>query len=137
MFLHILNDTQQKAFLSLAKQFIEADSNLSSEEQNLLELMLAETGQSFDEEVPAEEVEALLPAFDSRQARAAVLLELIGVGHADREFCAEEDSFLRKVAGTFGVPEEELRAMEDWVTRQMALAQEVERFWAEPGAPAS
>ena len=130
MFLHILNDTQQKAFLALAKQFIESDSKLSDEEHNLLELMYAETGQDFDMEPPTGDVETLLQAFDTRQARAAVLLELIGVGHADNEFHAEENAFVRKVAQSFGTPEQEVREMESWVTRQMALAQEVEKFWS-------
>jgi uncharacterized tellurite resistance protein B-like protein len=130
MFLHILNDTQQKAFLALAKQFIEADQHLAEEERNLLELMYAETGQDMDEELPSGGIDALLPAFDSRQARAAVLLELIGVGHADQSFHADESAFIRKVAAGLGVGEDEVRRMESWVERQLALAQEAERFWS-------
>ncbi|HTE18185.1 MAG TPA: TerB family tellurite resistance protein [Armatimonadota bacterium] len=131
MFLHILNETQQKSFLSIAKQFIEVDTQLSEEEQNLLELMMAETGLDFDAELPEGNVEDLLAQFDTKQARAAVLLELIGVGHADNEFHAEESHFVQKIGRTFGVSDEQLQAMESWVTRQMALAQEVERFWAD------
>ena len=131
MFLHILTETQQKAFLALAKQFIEVDTRLSEEEQNLLELMLAETGLSFDAELPEGNAEELLGAFDTKQARAAVLLELIGVGHADNEFHAEESHFIQKAGRAFGVSDADLQAMESWVTRQMRLAQEVERFWAE------
>lgn len=131
MFLHILNETQQKSFLAIAKQFIEVDTHLSEEEQNLLELMMAETGLDFDTELPEGNVEDLLAQFDTKQARAAVLLELIGVGHADNEFHAEESHFVQKIGRTFGVSDEELQAMESWVTRQMALAQEVERFWAD------
>lgn len=130
MFLHLLNETQQKAFLVLAKQFVEADRQLAEEEQNLLELMWAETGLEFDPELPAGAGEDLLPVFDSRQARAAVLLELIGVGHADQEFHPDESAMLAKIASAFGVEEEELRRMDGWITRQLALAVEVETFWS-------
>ncbi len=166
MFLHLLNDTQQKAFLALAKQFIEADRHLADEEQNLLELMYAETGQSFgpadghlaaeldrlfhigdeDSEAPEAEVEAAAPAdpdlsgsdiedlasfFNTEQARSVVMLEIIGVGHADNDFSPEENEFVGRLASAFGMREEKVRAMESWVTRQLALAQEVEQFWAE------
>jgi len=130
MFLHILNDQQQTAFLALAKQFIEVDRHLADEEQNLLELMYAEMGLDFDTELPTGDLASLLTAFDSRQSRAAVVLELIGVGHADAEFKTEESDFVRNVARNLEVSDDTVRAMESWVTRQLALAQEVEQFWA-------
>jgi hypothetical protein len=131
MFLHLLNDTQQRAFLALARQFVEADQNLSDEEHNLLELMWAETGLEFDAELPPGDVDALAPAFDDRQSRAAVLLELIGVGHADEEFHAEESSFIERLAAAFGTDAAEVKEMESWVTRQLQLAQDVQKFWTD------
>lgn len=131
MFLHILTDTQQRAFLVLAREFIEADQYLAAEEQNLLELMWAETGQPFGPELAEGDRATLLAAFDTRQAQAAVLLELIGVGHADSEFHAQESQFIHDAAAKFGVPAERVRAMENWVERQLALARDVEQFWAE------
>jgi uncharacterized tellurite resistance protein B-like protein len=130
MFLHLLDEDQQKAFLAVARQFVEADRNLSEGEQNLLELMVAEMGLDFDMELPSGDLDTLLQAFDSRQVRAAVLLELIGVGHADEEFHAEESKLLQEIAGKLDVSEAELREMEIWVNRQLALAQEVEKFWS-------
>lgn len=131
MFLHLLNDTQQKAFLALAKQFIEADSTLSDTEQNVFELALAESGQSFDEELPAGTLEELAQPFDSRQSRAVVLLEMIGIGHADDEFHPAESEFVNKLGAQFNIAAEEIAEMESWIQRQMALAQEVEKFWQE------
>jgi uncharacterized tellurite resistance protein B-like protein len=129
MFLHLLDDEQQKALLALAREFIEADEKLSDEEHNLLELMYAESGLDFDTELPQAAMEELLPVFDTKQARAAALLEMIGVGHADDEFHPEESEFVRRMAAGLGISEQEVGEMEDWVMRQLALAQEVERFW--------
>ena len=131
MFLHLLNDTQQRAFLALARQFVEADQTLSDEEHNLLELMWAETGLEFDAELPPGDAEALAPAFDDRQSRAAVLLELIGVGHADSEFAPQESAFIDRLATAFGVSAAEVKEMDGWVTRQLQLAQDVQTFWAD------
>jgi tellurite resistance protein len=130
MFLHLLNDTQQKAFLALAKQFVEADHKLSSEEQNLVELMYAETGLPFETELPTGDREALIAPFDNRQVQSAVLLELIGVGRADEEFSAEENAFVRETAAKFGFSTAELEKMQLWVEKQIALVQEAESFWS-------
>lgn len=129
MFLHLLNDSQQRAFLALAKQFVEADAKLSDEEHNLLELMWAETGQDFDLELPTDDFETLAAAFPNRQAKAAVLLELISAGHADEEFHSEESAFIERLAGAFEINDADLKSMDEWVTRQLELAREVEKFW--------
>lgn len=132
MFLHLLSDTQQKSFLALAKQFVETDRELSLSEHNLLELMYAESGLPFETDLPEGDRAALLAPFDSRQAKAAVVLELIGVGHADQEFSAEESAFINDVAKALGISCDEVKAMEVWVEKQLGLAQEAESFWAEP-----
>lgn len=131
MFLHLLNDSQQRAFLALAKQFVEADQKLSDEEHNLVELLWAETGQDFDTELPEGDVESLTSAFDGKQIQAAVLLELITVGHADQEFHPDESAFIERVARALGVDDARLKEMDEWVQRQLQLAQDVEKFWQE------
>jgi tellurite resistance protein len=129
MFLHLLNDSQQRAFLALAKQFVEADQTLSDEEHNLLELLWAETGQEFDAELPEGDVETLAAAFDGKQIKAAVLLELITVGHSDLEFHPDESAFIDRLARALGVEDATVKEMDAWVQRQVQLAQEVEKFW--------
>src|SRR5437868_2736344 len=136
MFLHLFNDAQQKAFLALARQFIDSDRKLAEGEKNLLELMYAEMGQDFNAELPQGDLASLSQAFDSRQARAAALLELIGVGHADDDFSPEENAFVRQVAQRLGISEGEVDEMDRWVERQLALAQEVEGFWRDERAAA-
>jgi hypothetical protein len=131
MFLHLLNDSQQRAFLALAKQFVEADQTLSDEEHNLLELLWAETGQAFDAELPEGDLDTLAAAFDGKQVRAAVLLELITVGHCDLEFHPEESAFIERLARIFDVDDATLKEMDAWVQRQLQLAQDVEKFWQE------
>ena len=134
MFLHILNDSQQKAFLALAKRFIEADSQIAEEEQNLLELMYAEMNLDFDAELPGGEPAELFAAFDTRQPRVAALLELIATGHADNSFDPAESKFIRQAADAWGIPEAEVARMESWIQRQQGLIAEAESFWEEAAA---
>jgi hypothetical protein len=129
MFLHLLNDSQQRAFLALARQFVEADAKLSDEEHNLLELMWAETGQDFDLELPTDDLETLAASFPNRQAKVAVLLELLSAGHADEEFHPEESAFIERLSGALEISGADLQSMDEWVRRQLDLAREVEKFW--------
>ena len=132
MFVHTLTEKQQSSFFSLAKQFLHADAVLSAEEKNLLELLVAEAGGDPSAEIPDGDLDELLAAFDSRQSRATVLLELIGMAHADENFCPDESRFILSVGERLGLSREEVNKMNDWVTRQMSLAAEVEGFWEEP-----
>lgn len=131
MFLHLLTEPQQIALLALAKQFVEADEKLSDEEHNLLEMLLAESGLPFDVELPEGDIASLAEPLDNRQVRAASLLEIIGIGHADGTFCAPESAFVKSLAAAFAIDEATVAAMDDWVVRQMNLAQEARQFWAE------
>lgn len=131
MFLHLLTEPQQIALLALAKQFVEADEKLSDEEHNLLEMLLAESGLPFDVELPEGDIATLAAPLDNRQVRAASLLEIIGIGHADGTFCAPESAFVNSLAAALGIDEATVSAMDDWVVRQMNLAQEARHFWAE------
>jgi len=130
MFLHILTDRQQAAFLSLARQFIEADQALSDEESNHLELMMAETGWDFDEEVPVRPLEELVPEFDTPTSRRVALLELIAVGHADEHFHPDEDAFVRDLAGRWDVNAAEVARLEGYVQKQIALIAEAQELLA-------
>jgi hypothetical protein len=131
MFLHLLTEPQQIALLALAKQFVEADEKLSDEEHNLLEMLLAESGLPFDVELPDGDIATLAGPLDNRQVRAATVLEIIGIGHADGAFCAPESDFVNTLAAVFGIDEPTITKMDEWVVRQMNLAQEARQFWAE------
>ncbi|MBM3458834.1 MAG: hypothetical protein FJX77_09930 [Armatimonadetes bacterium] len=131
MFVHTLNDAQQTALLALAQRFVHADARLAESERNLLELLAAEAGRNPADEIPEQTMDSLLAAFDTRQARAVAVLELIGVGHADDHFCPAESLALSEIAGGLGFNGQEVQAMESWVQRQLALAQEVAQFWEE------
>ncbi len=131
MFVHLLNERQQRALLALANRFVVTDQALSDSEKNVLELLYAESGLPFDTTLPEGETSELLSVFDGRQSKAALLMELIGIGVADDEFTLSESAFIWEASRALGISEAELNRLEDWVKRQLSLASEAASFWSD------
>lgn len=126
MFIANLNSNQQSVFFGLAKKLINSDENVTSEETALLstiqQQMMADvtpTDVSFD---------TLTDVFDCKKAKASLLLELLGLAHADQEYHSAEKDFVKQVATSCGVSCYELRDMESWVVRQLSLVREATQF---------
>ena len=131
MFLSTLNIEQQQAFLGLARLFVEADGQLASQEKAMLEVMKAEMGLSEDIEFPTDNLPNLLKPFDSKPAKAAALLEIIGLGYSDNDFHPQESILVKSMAEDFNVSEDEILHMENWVLRQIMLVREATQFFEE------
>lgn len=129
MFLSNLNLEQKQAFLGLAHQFISADGQLAPQEEAMLGAMKTEMGLSEHEKPISAELHNLLKPFDSKYARASVLLEIVGLGYSDNNFHPEESQIVQTIAQNFEISKEEVRQMENWVIRQIMLAKEATQFF--------
>jgi hypothetical protein len=112
MFLGVLTTEQKRAFVALAEQMITADAISVGSEADALATLYREMGVERSSEQAA--VEQLVGAFDSRQARVAALLELIGLGYSDANYCVDEKSFVATVAREMNLTSE-LPRLEEWV----------------------
>lgn len=123
MFLSVLSTPQREVFFSLASSLIAADGDVDPRERAALALLAQEAGQTLTqpEAAPWGELRAQL---DTPQSRSAVLIELLGLAHADMQFCSAERHFIDGVAAALGVSEEQLAVLESWVVRQLSLAAE-------------
>lgn len=133
MFLTLLTEKQKAAFLTLAKRLIESDAHLSLEGQNLIEIMSREMGFPPGLDIQLGEIADALHEFDSRKARVAVLLELLGLAHSDGDYGTEEKHLIGQIATAFQISKEEVSVMENWALRQLALAYEATQFFSEEG----
>jgi hypothetical protein len=132
MFLHYLNESEKKAFLTLAKEFILVDGELSHEEEHLMTIMKAEMGIQHgypDGQISRTE---LFRMFENRRSQIAAIIEMQGLGYANMEYHTQEKSFVQEMADSFGLTEDELAEIDDWVVRQVALLYEANEFWKEP-----
>jgi len=129
MFVNRLNSKQQGALLSVAGQLIEADGNISAQETTLLNVLRSQ--MATDVSSAPVSVSDLPGIFTSASAKAAFLLELLGLAHADSDYHVTEKDFISNVAAVLSVPALTVTDMESWVCRQFALVREAEQFMEE------
>lgn len=129
MFIDRLDSNQQGALLSIAAQLIEADGNISAQETALLNALRNQ--MAGDVKSAPVSVSDLSGIFVTTPAKAAFLLELLGLAHADAEYHVTEKDFISNVATVLSVSELTLADMESWVCRQFALVREAEQFMEE------
>lgn len=129
MFLQNLTPEQQKTFFDLAHQLAQVDGTVLASEATLLKTFRAETGLNDYEVKTVADLEQRVAIFNTHASKAAVCLELLGIGFVDSAFSAEEMAFIERVAETMAISPDELRVMENWVLRQMLLVKEAQQFF--------
>ncbi len=117
MFLHDLTEHQKRTFLILAKQFVLADSKLSSAEERHLESMQREVCAEVPSDAKSYDKKELLVSFDTSKSQISIILELITLGYIDGEFTEEENQFIHELASAFGISEDELGKYADWALK--------------------
>lgn len=133
MFLRDLDLEQRRAFLVLARRVINADHRVTLDEVERLDRLYHEAG------VPAEMADAPSNAgdlnllFGSREARVAVLLDLLLVGCVDGRLDQREESVIRDIAAQLGVDAGTWAEARDWADRYQALMRAARQI----GAPYS
>ncbi|HAE38858.1 MAG TPA: hypothetical protein DCG57_09495 [Candidatus Riflebacteria bacterium] len=115
MFLKDLNANQQKLFLGLAKELIEADKKITDHEIAMIASLSGEMGQPEMICNPSDEV--LEAFFPDKISRVAVMLELIGLSACDGDFSIEEDKVINRLKKVFGMKEKEVNACRKWVQK--------------------
>lgn len=128
MFIQNLDVKQQAALLYLAKQIIDADNEVDDKEIEIFAVLKSQVDASV---VPAETSLADLGnLFDSNSSKASLLLELIGVAHADGEYHAKEKSLINHYAEAMEVSSDKLEQLENWVRKQLSLSIEAQALLA-------
>lgn len=126
MFISNLSSKQQSVFLGLAKKLIDSDENFAPEETALLSTIQQ---QMLADVTPIDvALDTLNTIFECKKAKASLLLELLGLAHADQEYHLAEKDFINQVATSCEVPSYELNDMESWVVRQLSLVREAAQF---------
>ena len=129
MFLNNLSENEKKAFLTLAKEFILVDGVLSPEEEDFIKIMKAEMGIEQGYPDGEKSRQELFKMFKSKKAQVSALIEMEGLGYANMEYHVQEKAFIHEMAESFGVEEDVLDAIDEWVVRQVALLYEANEFW--------
>ncbi len=114
MYLHLLNDGQKTALLMLAYRLSVADGEDGSDEIEVLDDLRVQLG--VDAHPDMGDVLGALPTavFDSPQARAIAMMELLVVTYVDGYLHEAEAGLIGELAEAFGIDQERLNAMAEW-----------------------
>jgi len=127
MFLKDFNEYQQKLFLGLARELIEADNVISEQEKTLIAALSSEMGQQELIRNPSDDV--LKEFFPDRISRVSVMLELVGLATCDGQFAAEEDAIIKRVQRIFEISDDQVNAYQNWVKKLFQTYGEAAAFF--------
>lgn len=130
MFIHHLNFEQQSSLLYLAHEVAKADGNLDELQLGMMSILKAQSQQGVEEKSISDDKLSIL--FDTERAKCSLLLELLGVAHANSEYHLAEKDLISKYASLLGVSQNKLQALEQWVEAQMALSAHAEQLLTQP-----
>lgn len=124
MFVQNLNSQQQSVLLFLAKEVASADGSLDELQFGMLEILKAQSNPDVEElSVKQEELASL---FTTEREKCSVILELLGIAHANEEYHLNERDLIASYAKALNLSAEKLESLEQWVEKQFALSKEIE-----------
>lgn len=126
MFLHNLNLDQQGVLLDLARQTAQADGEISHLETQMINVLRQQCNPNVT--VKSTSQADLASIFDTPIAKYSLLLELLGIAHANNEYHLSEKDIIFKVSQALGVTNDKLQALEAWVEKQFLLTHEVQEL---------
>jgi uncharacterized tellurite resistance protein B-like protein len=126
MFVQNLNASQQSALLYLAREVAKADGDLHKLQMGLLQIIKDQSEVGITEQ---EISLAMLPqVFDDNRVKGSLLLELLGVAYSNNEYNVNEKKLIEQYAQALNINEEQLKKLETWVEKQLALMREIEQL---------
>lgn len=122
MFLYKFDKNQQSLFLGLADKLIKADHVVCKNEERIMEGFKSEVGH-FDVNSDLSD-ENLKNAFKTKEAKAVLMLELIGIAICDGDISEEEKQELKKIQIVLAIGDDAMKQFSDWVNRLSGLYSE-------------
>lgn len=123
MFINNLSAEQQSIFLGLAKELVSADGRIDDRETRMIST-LKNMCNSGVTPAPIGSLEILRDQFGDRASKVSMMLELVGVAHADQNYDVSEKQMIRNIAQSLDISGALLEDIENWVRRQMGLTKE-------------
>ncbi|MFA6192974.1 MAG: hypothetical protein WC665_11575 [Sulfurimonas sp.] len=113
MFLASLSYKQRKVFLGLAKEILTIDDGvMDNYEEDYLRSLCSEMSLSFNDELIVEKSE-IKNYFNERESKKILLLELVALGHSNKEYHETQDKYTDEICNLVSIPMEELRDIEN------------------------
>lgn len=113
MFLHHLDETQQRAFFALAKRMIMADGDLDKNELGYLNDLAKQSDVSGKDPFSAQNDPVDLDLFPDRVSQTAVALELMMLAYSDEELHIAESQLFGALMERFDFSDDDCERLAD------------------------
>ena len=128
MFVQYLSESQQAALLHYSYEMMRADNVVKAEEHAYLDTLRSQSHPGVQAtDVPISELASL---FEDRFSRIVLLLELVGMGHADETFTPHESNLVCEIAAALDIGKRDIENIRSWVQRQLLLVEEAHELMA-------
>lgn len=128
MFISQLSSTEAESFMAIAVAVCQEDGVIHEEEQRLIESLAREANLLLTEPAKLGDWEKAAKEIKSRSARIACFAELVGIVKVDGDVSTEESQFLKKIALSWEISEEEILYIKNWIDRQIILIKDFSDF---------
>ena len=129
MFLSDLTEPQKAAFYNIAMGLIYSDEILDINEAELMAKFKSEMGMSNKKIQNHENIEDSLKAFDSKQSKAILILELLILANSDDHFNVDESTYIQKIIEALEINSFDFTEMKWWVEKKITLDKEARKFF--------
>lgn len=123
MFANLLVDEEKESYIKLLMFLSKVDDQLNDEEIDFIKKTAQEINYEgsldFNEEIKIEEV---LAGIKNSISRNVVILELVNLAFADKDYTNSEREGIRNIAVLMGVSEQRLSEIEQWVSEGVQWA---------------
>ena len=126
MYLELLSKSEQEDFLELAKYSMRINGQEKKEEENIF-LSYKYECQLVDYKITKQDkIVTIILNFNNfiKKIKKIVLIELLGIFHADGEVCENETNFLLNLSNSFNIEVYELNRIKRWVEAMNDIVQE-------------
>ncbi|MDK2063114.1 hypothetical protein PT520_11365 [Aliarcobacter butzleri] len=126
MYLELLSKSEQEDFLELAKYSMSINGQEKKEEENIF-LSYKYECQLVDYKITKQDkIDTIILNFNNstKKIKKIVLIELLGIFHADGEVCEKETNFLLNLSNSFNIEVYELNRIKRWVEAMNDIVQE-------------
>lgn len=128
MFLSLLTSEEKELFLDLCVHTANANEVFAEEEKELIKTYCREMGMQVPEDLKQQEISQTIKKLNSSadlRSKKIILLELLGLALADKDYDTKEKDFMYWLSNAMGVGKEVLEEMSVKLDSYMRLCEEL------------
>jgi tellurite resistance protein len=117
MFLNVLNEQEQTAFMQLAHLVAIADGYIDEKESQMMTLYKQEIGKIGDIAFEEASLQDLITLFTTEESKNAAFIEILSLIMSDGVYSDEERAIAKDITIGFGFTQQKYERCKEWVRK--------------------